>query len=131
MLDEPSAKGHYGGPVCGPVFKEIMSRLIAIEKDLFPDTCAQLAVLRGSADREMPAVVTSSTAGPEGGAALPDVCVYPDVMGLTLRDAARALGRLGLEWSAVGSGLVIGQEPGAGEPVGVQGICKLVLGQTR
>jgi cell division protein FtsI/penicillin-binding protein 2 len=131
MLDEPSAKGHYGGPVCGPIFKEIMSRVIAKEKNLFPDNCVHLALLGGTADRGIPAVVTSATAAAEGRTPPPDGSVCPDLAGLTLREAARALTSVGLEWSAVGSGLVVAQQPGAGEPADERGICKLILGQTR
>jgi cell division protein FtsI/penicillin-binding protein 2 len=132
MLDEPSAKGHYGGPVCGPVFKEVMSRFLKNERNLFPGTCAQLATLKGSVRREMPAVVTSSPSCPAGSSVpRPAGLVYPEVLGLTLREAARVLARAGLEWSAAGSGVVVAQRPGAGEAAGERGVCKLILGPAR
>jgi cell division protein FtsI/penicillin-binding protein 2 len=127
MLDEPSAEGHYGGPVCGPVFKEIMCSLLRRDKSVFPETCAHLAALRANLEQVMPAVVSSSRSDLETRSTGRDGQVFPSVVGLTLRDAARVLTRAGLEWRGTGSGVVVRQWPGAGEAVGNQSVCKLTL----
>jgi stage V sporulation protein D (sporulation-specific penicillin-binding protein) len=131
MLDEPSAKGHYGGPVCGPVFKEIMCALLRKEKNLFPEDCVHLAARRGTLHQMMPAVVSSTPAGPGSDASRAGRRVCPTVIGLTLREAARVLVRAGLECSATGSGVVVGQRPGAGEAIADCGVCRLTLSPTR
>jgi cell division protein FtsI/penicillin-binding protein 2 len=127
MLDEPSVKGHYGGPVCGPVFKEIMCALLRKQKTLFPEGCARLAALGSTSRESVPAIVSSSSPGLGAGTPLPDGRVCPDVTGLTLREAARVLACAGLEWSASGTGMVVGQAPGAGEAVVDRGVCRLIL----
>jgi cell division protein FtsI/penicillin-binding protein 2 len=131
MLDEPSGRSHYGGPVCGPVFTEIMCTLMKKEKNLLPDDCVRLT-MRGTTVRQVvPAVVSSSPSGLPPGAARSGVRVCPAVKGLTLREAARVLVRAGLQWKASGTGIVIGQWPDAGEQMGDRGVCKLSLGPTR
>jgi cell division protein FtsI/penicillin-binding protein 2 len=130
MLDEPSGESHYGGPVCGPVFKRIMCTLIRNEKNLLPDDCVHLTMRSGAVDQTVPAVVSSSP--PLGQvAARAGKFVCPAVEGLTLREAARLLARAGLRWRASGSGVVVGQWPDAGEAIGERGVCSLSLGPAR
>ena len=131
MLDEPSGRSHYGGPVCGPVFKEIMCALMKKEKSLLPDDCVHLTMRSATVRQVMPAVVSSSPTGLQGGAARSGVRVCPVVEGLTLREAARVLVRAGLEWRASGTGVVVRQWPGAGEQIGDGRVCKLSLGPAR
>ncbi len=131
MLDEPSAGSHYGGPVCGPVFKEILSTLMKKEKSLIPDDCMHLTRRNATVRPEVPAMVSSSPSGLQAGLARSGVRVCPAVKGLTLREAARVLVRAGLEWRASGTGVVVGQWPGAGEQVSNGGVCKLSLGPAR
>jgi len=59
---------------------------------------------------------------PAGGAA-----VMPDVRGLGMREAVRALGRVGLTVHAVGSGPVVTQTPAPGDPIESGGSCELQL----
>jgi cell division protein FtsI/penicillin-binding protein 2 len=131
MLDEPSAKSHYGGPVCGPVFKEIMCTLMKREKDLLPDDCVHLTMTGAAARQMVTAVASSSPAGLQPGAGGCDGQVYPAVKGLTLREAARVLVRAGLRWRASGTGVVAEQWPGAGEKISEPGVCRLSLGPAR
>jgi len=131
MLDEPSGKSHYGGPVCGPVFKQIVSSLMKKDKRLLPDDCPHLAVRSATVRRTTPAVVSSSPSGLRSGSAGPDSRVCPSVRGLTLREAARILVRAGLEWTASGSGIVVAQQPGPGEQVTDLDFCKLRLSPAR
>ena len=62
-----------------------------------------------AADR--PAVVTLAAAATGG------TSVFPDLAGLSARDALRALGKLGVTGRLRGSGLVVQQEPAAGSPL--------------
>lgn len=114
MIDEPTGRTHYGGPVCGPVFREIMCTLFRKDKSLLPEGCAHLTARSGTLRQAMPAVVSSSPSGVPTGAIRSGTRVYPAVTGLTLREAARVLARAGLEWDASGTGVVVGQRPGAG-----------------
>jgi hypothetical protein len=50
--------------------------------------------------------------GPAGSTAL-----FPDVTGMSARDALRTLARLGLSARLRGTGLVVGQQPAAGTPI--------------
>jgi hypothetical protein len=131
MLDEPSGRSHYGGPVCGPVFKEIMCMLMKKEKSLLPEDCIHLTMRSAAAREEVRAVVSSSPAGLEPAAVRSGGGVFPAVEGLTLREAARVLVRAGLTWTASGTGVVVGQRPGAGERIGDHRVCKLKLGPAR
>ena len=131
MLDEPSGRSHYGGPVCGPVFKEIIATLIRREKGILPDDCPHLAVRSAAVRRTVPAVVSSSTSSLQAGSADLGSGVCPAVRGLTLREAARILVRAGLKWRATGTGIVVAQWPGPGEKVTEGGVCKLSLGPAR
>jgi cell division protein FtsI/penicillin-binding protein 2 len=130
MLDEPSGKSHYGGPVCGPVFKEIMTALMKKDKRLLPDDCPRLASRSAPVRRTVAAVVSSAT-GLQPGSTPSDSDGCPAVKGLTLREAARLLARAGFEWRASGTGIVVAQWPGPGERVKVQDVCRLRLGQVR
>ena len=60
---------------------------------------------------DRPAVITLASAATSG------TSVFPDLAGLSARDALRVLGKLGVTGRLRGSGLVVQQEPAAGSPL--------------
>jgi cell division protein FtsI/penicillin-binding protein 2 len=131
VLDEPAEKGHYGGPVCGPVFREITSSFLRYTKSVFPEVCTHVTASEASLPEGVPVVVSFSLSGTEALGTGTKGRTCPAVTGLTLREAARVLASFGLAWSAAGSGVVMEQAPCAGDPVGDGEVCRLTLGQAR
>jgi cell division protein FtsI/penicillin-binding protein 2 len=118
VTDSPHGPhGYYGGPVSAPVFKRIAEQLL--RKNGVPRTInppAPLLVQRTpDGGREIPA---------SGPATVPVVAppvahgnVFPDVTGLSARDALRLVGRLATATKIHGDGLVVDQRPAAGAPL--------------
>jgi cell division protein FtsI (penicillin-binding protein 3) len=112
--------GYYGGPVSGPVFKRIAEA--ALRYYGVPPTLnapPPLLVARHdqgqtqptAADVERPPVITMASAADAG------TSVFPDLAGLSARDALRTLSRLGVTTKLHGAGLVYEQRPIAGTPI--------------
>ncbi len=126
VIEDPSGETSYGGPVCGPVFKEIMECALRGERKVVPSTSIELAELPldGSYEASAGAVAgfdlaSSLTPGRQQ--------TYPSVLGLTLREAAMVLKQCGIKWRATGSGLVVRQDPSPGKPIVQRRICSLVM----
>jgi cell division protein FtsI/penicillin-binding protein 2 len=122
VVDEPDAPSHYGGVVCGPVFKEVMESALKRDRRVVPDNCLRPAVAIRSRPR-----VLGVTASSEPVAAPPGLNTCPSVLGMTLREAAGVLGRANIRWNALGSGVVVGQDPPARAPLGADRVCTLRL----
>jgi cell division protein FtsI/penicillin-binding protein 2 len=127
VMDEPSAEAHYGGPVCGPVFRQVMEAFLRRKKTLLPENCLRLTERGGNAAGPVSAVASSAPAN------LCDPCGasperrYPSVLGLTLKEATQVLERAGVKWRASGTGVVVDQRPQPGAPLGECGVCILTL----
>jgi cell division protein FtsI (penicillin-binding protein 3) len=121
VIHAPHTKGHTGGVAAAPVFKriaEVALRFRAIPPNINPQPPILVARrtddVRGetvSMTSVTPAVV-KLPATQSGSAA-----VYPNLLGLSARDALRTLGQLGVSARMVGDGLVVQQNPPAGAPV--------------
>ncbi len=127
VIEDPSGRTNYGGPVCGPVFKAVMEYLLRRSKRVVPEACLRLTSLPDDDVRPGGTVVPASgyearfqSAQGQG--------TFPRVIGLTLRDAAQVLARAGIKWRARGSGCVLRQNPPARAPIGRSPVCELVLG---
>ena len=129
VVDEPMANGYYGGVVSAPVFKNIMEYALKRDKILLPAQCYNLAA---RADKKKPAAVVAaaSACGKDEVVKKPKGGVYPQVLGLTLKEAAEALGKAEIKWRAFGSGIVLEQKPEGEAPLDDTKICNLFLGET-
>lgn len=154
VLDEPK-KGHYGGTVAGPIFKEVSleaMRVLGVAPSPPPPTAPlppgtpevmpeepgdiepvaemdELGLLTAdSGPDEATSHWISELGSPDGGALLEAPVLaeirpvaggwlVPDLLGLSARDALRALGGAEVEVELVGSGLVSSQEPAPGARV--------------
>jgi cell division protein FtsI/penicillin-binding protein 2 len=122
VIDEPSGRTHYGGWVCGPVFKALMESLLRRDKRLVPATSMRLAWLEDEADGDGGATAAAKATAPD---------VYPSVVGLTLREAGVNLAAAGIRWRAHGSGKVIRQRPAAFTVLDQSPVCDLFLCTTK
>jgi membrane peptidoglycan carboxypeptidase len=120
MVDSPHKAPPYGGSVSAPIFQKIAAAALRY-RAVPPNINPQPAILVARRDEQQheepvsmpadrPAVVTLAAA------ATGTAAVYPDLAGLSARDAVRALGKLGVSGKLVGSGLVVAQQPAAGAP---------------
>jgi cell division protein FtsI/penicillin-binding protein 2 len=130
LINSPHGHGYYGGVVAGPVFKRIAEA--AVRYLGIPPTAGGAAPVLFAAPRP-------TAPGPPPGGSRPAVTivaashaaetpgVVPDVVGLSARDAARSLVRLGLNPVLNGTGIVIGQNPPAGTALDLGAACHLTL----
>jgi cell division protein FtsI (penicillin-binding protein 3) len=123
VLDSPhGANGYYGGPVSGPIFKRIAAA--ALRQYGVPPSINRappLLVARQDAERlrEQPTSTAGSTPSivTLGGTSPGSQPVFPDLRGLSARDALQALTRLGMTARLNGAGMVTRQEPEPGTPI--------------
>jgi cell division protein FtsI (penicillin-binding protein 3) len=121
VIDAPKGpNGYYGGPVAAPVFKRIAEG--ALRYGRIPPTlnpAPPVVVQRGTGGaHEQP--VSNVEAPPRRIAAVAAARrdgLFPDLSGLSAREAAGALARLGFAPRMLGSGLVVTQKPAAGTPL--------------
>ncbi len=115
VIDTPRAKGYYGGVVAAPIFKRIAEAgLLHLGVPPTIDPVPPVIVAsdrdaRPAPARRVPAIIPAAV--PLGGS------LMPDVRGLNMRTAVRALGDAGLVVRVNGSGLVVDQQPEAGTPI--------------
>jgi cell division protein FtsI (penicillin-binding protein 3) len=132
-IDTPRGQGrNTGGITAAPVFSRIAEaslRHLGVPPNAAPMPPIVVArrtshqVTPASASVDSPAIVTVPAA--HGAQA-----TLPDLRGLSARDAARTLARLGLVARLEGDGVVIRQTPGPGMPLEPGGVCTIVLGRT-
>ena len=115
VIDSPHKVSAYGGTVAGPVFQKIAAAVLrhrGVPPSLNPPAPVLIArreehqpqPVSGPAE---PAIVTLAAA-----AELPSV--FPDLVGMNARDAARLLAQLGVSPRLQGNGTVVSQRPAAG-----------------
>jgi cell division protein FtsI (penicillin-binding protein 3) len=130
VIDSPKGKGYYGGAVAAPVFKRIAEQALR-HLGIAPTIGAPppLVVARRSPPS---AAVDSRPARVDAGVSLAigppsPAGLMPDLRGLSAREAAHALARLGLVPQVEGDGVVVDQEvpPGASPEYGAT--CRLRL----
>jgi cell division protein FtsI/penicillin-binding protein 2 len=146
VLDSPHEKSYYGGIVAVPVFQKIAAAALR-HYGVPPNINREPPVLvaRRQSD-ETPEMPTAGPAEPPGIVTMPDraartrtrwntrvgepaaeASAFPDLRGLSARDALRSLGRLGLTVRLHGAGLVAEQRPEPGAPIDTTTECTLWL----
>ena len=114
VVDSPHRVSPYGGVVAAPIFQKIASA--ALRHDGVPqniDAPAPLLVTR----RDETTQPTSGPATPPPIVTLAGAPVFPDLTGMSAREALRVLARLGLSVRLHGAGVVAQQMPAAGTPI--------------
>ena len=115
VIDSPHKVSAYGGSVAAPVFQKIAAaalRLRGVPPSL--NRPAPVLIARRDAVQQHPvsspadAVVTLADAAADAPA------VIPSLIGMSARDATRALVRLGVSPQVNGNGFVVNQRPAAG-----------------
>ena len=118
VIDSPSRVSAYGGTVSAPVFQKIAAaalRHAGVPRTLNPP--APLLIAR----RDTPPQPVSAPAEPPV-VTVADITaesptVFPDLAGMSARDAVRTLARLGVTLKMHGTGNVINQRPAPGSPI--------------
>jgi cell division protein FtsI (penicillin-binding protein 3) len=122
VVDSPHKVPPYGGTVAAPIFQRIADaalRHYGVPPTLNappPVLVARLDEVRErptSGPAEPPAIVTLA------GVATSSDAGFPDLRGLSAREALHALARLGLTSRIHGTGQVVEQQPAAGSPIDV------------
>lgn len=118
VIDSPSRVSAYGGTVAAPVFQKIAAaalRHAGVPRTLNPP--APLLIARRDRPQQpvsapaQPPVVTVADHRADSPA------VFPDLAGMSARDAVRTLARLGATLKMHGTGHVIDQRPAPGTPI--------------
>ncbi len=128
MIDSPRAPSNSGGAVSAPIFKRIAEATLR-HLGVPPDVNAPppVMVARRTAN---PITQTSSATAPvivnlaADAEASPS---FPDLRGLSARDALRTLSKLGIAARMEGTGLVVSQSPAPGTPLERGTTCLVVL----
>lgn len=119
VVDSPHKVPPYGGSVSAPIFKRIAEaalRYYGVPPTIDPEPPVLVArhdeshAEPTSGTAEPPAIVTIG--GPGGNAS-----TFPDLTGLSAREALRTLSRLGVTARLRGTGLVTAQQPAPGAPL--------------
>ena len=121
VIDSPHKVSPYGGTVAGPVFQKIAAAMLR-HRGVPPSLNPPAPVLIARRDENQPqpvagpaepTIVTLAADAPESPS------VFPDLVGMNARDAARTLARLGVSPRLHGSGTVVSQRPAAGSALDV------------
>ncbi len=130
VIDSPHAKSYYGGAVAAPVWQRIADAALR-QRGVPPTLNAPPPVLVARGERraevqvsgpaETPSIMALSAPvqGVEPG--------FPDLRGLSAREAIRALARQGLSARVHGTGVVVEQQPEAGATLDGRTSCVLWL----
>ena len=119
VVDSPHGKNlYYGSSVAAPIFQRIADAALR-HQGIPPSINPAPPVLVARHDpplqrptsgpAELPAIVTLTGAG--------SPALFPDLRGLSARDAVRILARLGLTADVRGVGVVVDQQPAPGSPI--------------
>jgi cell division protein FtsI (penicillin-binding protein 3) len=132
VVDSPQAAGisRYGGTVAAPIFQKIADA--ALRHHGIPPTInpappvlvarrAQVYEQPASGPATAPAIV--AVTGTSGGRE----AVFPDLAGMSARDAVRVLARLGMSARVHGAGRVVQQRPAAGSAMDASDVATLWL----
>jgi cell division protein FtsI (penicillin-binding protein 3) len=120
VVDSPHRVSPYGGVVAAPIFQKIAAtalRHYAVPQSI--NAPEPVLVRRPNDTPEQPA--SGPSAPPRivalGGSQAGTATVFPDLTGMSARDALRLLAQLGLTARLQGTGVVVQQYPPAGEPI--------------
>jgi cell division protein FtsI (penicillin-binding protein 3) len=129
-IDSPKGPVIAGGAVAAPVFHRIADaalRYLGVPPTVNPT--APVLVARGDSNSriEVAAPALPVTIVPVSSLVSSGQIVLPDLRGLSGREAARVLARLGITPRMNGDGVVIDQDPAPNTPVDIGGTCRLAL----
>ncbi len=120
VVDSPKRGSAFGGVVAAPIFQRIANAALR-HRGVPPSINAEppLLVASRAAARQQP------TTGPVrlpaivalAGTSHASSSLFPDLRGLSARDALRSLARLGVTGQLHGAGLVVAQRPQPGTPI--------------
>jgi cell division protein FtsI (penicillin-binding protein 3) len=122
VLDSPHAKGHTGGVAAAPVFRRIAEAAMR-QYGVPPSINPAPALLIARNDPEDALEQPTSTHGrlpdivPLGGLPQGSEHSFPDLRGLSAREALQVLTRLGVTGRLNGAGVVARQRPEPGTPI--------------
>ncbi|HEY2775963.1 MAG TPA: penicillin-binding protein [Candidatus Binatia bacterium] len=129
MIDEPRGV-HFGGLVSAPVFKAIAESsldYLGIERELPPPSSKELDKLfEGSDEPDL----QEAAVDPESVPAATASGAMPDLRGLPLRAAMRALASCDCDVKVEGHGFVVSHQPAPGSTLGPQSSVSLKLAAT-
>jgi hypothetical protein len=147
VVQEPDIRLHYGGYVCGPVFKEVVNdalRYLHVPEDPVLTKVAENRARGVDADIlawEFSAAdlddlladdwldpMADLNVLPMSAAAMPSGPSLPDLHGMTKREALVKLESMGVKWDTQGAGWVRQQDPVPGTPISDVKLCRLVFG---
>lgn len=157
VVSEPMIKNHYGGFVCGPVFRDVVREALvrysvpedpvagpeALIADGLPDSGTDYVAIADTLDPDTvvarvvfdlmePSYDDEEIDGLELLHARNDSGIQapalPSFLGMTKRQAKSRLVTLGLSWDPQGAGRVVAQEPRAGTPLNEVRLCRLTFG---
>ena len=128
VVDTPTKVSPYGGTVSAPIFQKIAAAVLryrGVPASL--NRPAPLLIARRNRHQQQvsapprPEVVTVAASSSDAPA------VFPDLAGMSARDAVQTLVRLGFSARVHGAGAVVNQQPAAGSPLDLAGAATLWL----
>jgi cell division protein FtsI (penicillin-binding protein 3) len=130
VIDSPRKVSPYGGTVAAPVFQKIADvalRHYGVAPSINPPPPVLVARRDEAQDQGTSRVVESPELVPVANVADAPETVFPDLVGLSARDAVRVLAKMGVSARLRGAGVVVDQRPAPGSPVEVTGVATLRL----
>jgi hypothetical protein len=146
VVQEPAIRLHFGGSVCGPVFKEVVRdtliRLNCPPDPVVDETRPQqeapmededTVVARESSEPEAPVKPETTlsldpvqlvASTPVSGSDQP---VLPSFLGMTKQQAKVRIDALGIGWDPQGAGRVVAQDPAPGTYLRDVTLCRLIF----
>jgi cell division protein FtsI (penicillin-binding protein 3) len=122
VVDSPNPRkaSPYGGVVAAPIFQKIATtalRHYGVPQSI--NAPEPLLATRAPDSPQLPALgpVDRPKIVPLGGSAPASEALFPDLTGLSAREALRVLGQLGLSARLQGTGIVLQQQPAAGTAI--------------
>jgi len=115
VVDSPHRVSPYGGVVAAPIFQRIASA--ALRQQGVPQTIGGSPLVverRNDVDAQQTSGPVSSPVVTMGSAGS---SVFPDLTGMSARDALRVMAKMGLAVRLLGAGVVSEQTPAAGTPI--------------
>jgi membrane peptidoglycan carboxypeptidase len=129
VIDSPHGPaGYHGGAVSAPIFQRIAEAAVRY-LGIAPNVNAAPPVLVARQDGApiTPTSGPSSTDTSDVRVVNDDPTLIPDVVGLSAREAVRVLVSRGLKARVSGDGVVVVQQPPAGDPIQAGIVCRLSL----
>lgn len=149
VVREPAIREHWGGYVCGPVFREVVQDALLYmhcPKDPVRENIEHLAARDSDPDTVM-AREDAAIIEPDMEKVLADLDglelinvpvdplmegpIVPDFLGMTKRETRERIAALGLSWDIQGSGWVVEQDPPPGTPLSEVTVCCLRFSNQR